>query len=197
MSSERTRDHNNFDYLAVSVKSDQLNRILQCYRALGWKEIKTEDDREYYNMKYVRLVRPHKIQNKDRLQYLQVRMESAINSLVEITNRAHMKSSFITSLMVIAAFAFAVLGIWLAVMFTGVLHITGYVSLGICAVLAIASAIVCHILRRKERIVATDRIVEKMRLTQSLIEEAVSLAPSGGLSDGLDEPSDEREVNDV
>ena len=67
------KDHNNYDYLAVSVKSDQLSRILHCYRALGWTEIKTEEDRQYYDMNYVRLRRPHRIANKDRLQYLQVR----------------------------------------------------------------------------------------------------------------------------
>ena len=45
-----SKDYINYDYLSVSVKSDQLSRILQCYRALGWTEITTEDDKQYYDM---------------------------------------------------------------------------------------------------------------------------------------------------
>lgn len=186
--SSKERDHENFDYLTVSVKSDQLNRILQCYRALGWKEIKTVDDREYYNMKYVRMVRPHKIENKDRLQYLQVRMEAAINSLVVISNRAHIRSSFIASLMVIIAAAFAALGAWLAVMYGDILRILGYVCLCICAAVAIAAVIVCHVMRVSERAAAAKNIAEKLSLAQSLIDEALSLAPArDDLGEGLDD----------
>lgn len=190
------RDYNNYDYLAVSVKSDQLNRILHCYRALGWTEVKTVDDREYYNMKYVRLRRPHKIANKDRLQYLQVRMEGAINSLVEIVNRAHLKSNAAAGGLGLLAAGLIALAVWLVTYFTSAIRVLGWVCLGVGCALIIAAVAVRAGLRRRERKVAAGKIMEKLRLTQSLIEEAVSLAPAKeGVADGLDEPAAQPEAN--
>ena len=190
------RDYNNYDYLAVSVKSDQLNRILHCYRALGWTEVKTVDDREYYNMKYVRLRRPHKIANKDRLQYLQVRMEGAINSLVEIVNRAHLKSNAAAGGLGLPAAGLIALAVWLVIYFASAIRVLGWVCLGVgCALIVVAVAVRAG-LRRRERKVASGKIMEKLRLTQSLIEEAVSLAPAKeGVADGLDEPAAQPEAN--
>ena len=190
------RDYNNYDYLAVSVKSDQLNRILHCYRALGWTEVKTVDDREYYNMKYVRLRRPHKIANKDRLQYLQVRMEGAINSLVEIVNRAHLKSNAAAGGLGLLAAGLIALAVWLVIYFTSAIRVLGWVCLGVgCALIVVAVAVRAG-LRRRERKVASGKIMEKLRQTQSLIEEAVSLAPAKeGVADGLDEPAAQPEAN--
>lgn len=190
------RDYNNYDYLAVSVKSDQLNRILHCYRALGWTEVKTVDDREYYNMKYVRLRRPHKIANKDRLQYLQVRMEGAINSLVEIVNRAHLKSNAAAGGLGLLATGLIALAVWLVIYFTSAIRVLGWVCLGVgCALIVVAVAVRAG-MRRRERKVASGKIMEKLRLTQSLIEEAVSLAPAKeGVADGLDEPAAQPEAN--
>ena len=190
------RDYNNYDYLAVSVKSDQLNRILHCYRSLGWTEVKTVDDREYYNMKYVRLRRPHKIANKDRLQYLQVRMEGAINSLVEIVNRAHLKSNAAAGGLGLLAAGLIALAVWLVIYFTSAIRVLGWVCLGAgCAPIAAAVAVRAG-LRRRERKVVSGKIMEKLRLTQSLIEEAVSLAPAKeGVADGLDEPAAQPEAN--
>lgn len=172
------KDHNNYDYLAVSVKSDQLSRILHCYRALGWTEIKTEEDRQYYDMNYVRLRRPHRIANKDRLQYLQVRMENSINSLVAITNRAHIKSNGIAAAGTLATLAIAALGLWLVIARAGTLRIFGWVCVGLSLAVAIAVTVAVYVMRRREKKAATAAIIEKLRLTQSLIDEAAALAPA-------------------
>lgn len=172
------KDHNNYDYLAVSVKSDQLSRILHCYRALGWTEIKTEEDRQYYDMNYVRLRRPHRIANKDRLQYLQVRMENSINSLVAITNRAHIKSNGIAAAGTLATLAIAALGLWLVIASAGALRIFGWVCVGLSLAVAIAVTVAVYVMRRREKKAATAAIIEKLRLTQSLIDEAAALAPA-------------------
>ncbi len=183
------RDYNNYDYLSVSVKSDQLGRILQGYRALGWTEEKTEDDRQYYDMKYVRLRRPHKIANKDRLQYLQVRMERSINSLVEITKRAHLRSTSLGALLFLAAAASLACGLWLAIAYAGGnAACGGYFLCGLAGVFAVLCAVICPVLRRREKKQATEKIVEKLRLIQNLMQEAVSLCPAEPApSDGFEE----------
>ena len=190
---EMSKDYNNFDYLSVSVKSDQLNRILQCYRTLGWTEVKTEDDRQYYDMKYVRLRRPHKFPNKDRLQYLQVRMESSINSLVEITRRAHVKSNAALGALVLAAVVSAGAGLWLAFGHVGAMRVCGIALLAAACALVAAAAVICPVMRRRENADEKRRIYEKLRLTQSLIDEAATLVPAAE-EDGLDAPAEESMV---
>ena len=147
-------------------------------------------------MKYVRLRRPHKIANKDRLQYLQVRMEGAINSLVEIVNRAHLKSNAAAGGLGLLAAGLIALAVWLVIYFTSAIRVLGWVCLGVgCALIVVAVAVRAG-LRRRERKVASGKIMEKLRLTQSLIEEAVSLAPAKeGVADGLDEPAAQPEAN--
>ncbi len=186
------RDYNNYDYLSVSVNSDQLSRILQCYRALGWTEIKTEEDRQYYGMNYVRLRRPHKIENKDRLQYLQVRMESSVNSLVSITKRAHIKSNSVIAISVVLVLALIALSLWLVIACDGVWAILGWTGIGLAAALTIAAAVICTIMHRREKKTATGKIIEKLRFIQTLMEEASTLIPavteaSEGLYDLVEE----------
>ena len=190
------RDYNNYDYLAVSVKSDQLNRILHCYRALGWTEVKTVDDREYYNMKYVRLRRPHKIANKDRLQYLQVRMEGAINSLVEIVNRAHLKSNAAAGGLGLLAAGLIALAVWLVIYFNSSIPVVGWGWLGGgCALISGAVARRAGP-RRRGRKVGAGKKMAILRRTQSPIGEAVALAPAKeGVAAGLDEPAAQPEAN--
>lgn len=186
------RDYNNYDYLSVSVNSDQLSRILQCYRALGWTEIKTEEDRQYYGMNYVRLRRPHKIENKDRLQYLQVRMESSVNSLVSITKRAHIKSNSVIAISVVLVLALIALGLWPVIAVGGGWAILGWTGIGLAAALTIAAAVICAVMRRREKKTATGKIIEKLRFIQTLMEEASTLIPavteaSEGLYDLVEE----------
>lgn len=184
-----SKDYNSYDYLAVSVKSDQLDRILQCYHALGWTEVKTEDDREYYNMKYVRLRRPHRIENKDRLQYLQVRMERAINSLVSIVNRAHVRSSALFFFSMLFSVCLAGTAVWLVIEYASSWPaVLGWVCLGLAVAAAAAGGVRLIVLRGREKKSATEKIMDKLRLARDLIEEAHSLSPATeDPSDGFDE----------
>ncbi len=173
-----SRDYTNYDYLSVSVKSDQLERILTCYRALGWREEKMEDDRQYYNMKYVRLRRPHKIENKDRLQYLQVRMESAINSLSRINSRKHMKSHAFIAVATIIFLGLVALGLWLTLAFDQpVWRIFGWWVSGASAALMACAVILFVFMRKRENTAAADKMSKSLSLIQSLICESEELVP--------------------
>lgn len=107
------RDIKNFDYLSVSVKSDQLERILLCYTALGWREVKREDDKTYADMKYILLSRPHDIKNKDRLQYLQVRIENRMNAVSKILAGRHRTSNIFLLTVLTVALALIAAGLYL------------------------------------------------------------------------------------
>lgn len=94
-----TKDHDNYDYLSVSLKSEYSDKIMKCYLALGWKDVHTEKDKDYADMKYVLFSRSHAFPNKDRLQYIQVRMESILNRASERAFKRHKVSTAIAVLL--------------------------------------------------------------------------------------------------
>ena len=174
-----SRDYTNYDYLSVSVKSDQLDRILQCYRALGWREEKMEDDREYYNMKYVRLRRPHKIENKDRLQYLQVRMESFINSVSRVNSHRHIKSHAFIAISFIIFSGLVALGLWLAFAFNEpVFRICGWWISGLSVALMACAVAFFMFMRKRENATAAKTNERSLENIRALIDECLLIAPS-------------------
>ncbi len=174
-----SRDYTNYDYLSVSVKSDQLDRILQCYHALGWREEKMEDDRQYYNMKYVRLRRPHKIENKDRLQYLQVRMESLINSVSRVNSRRHIKSRGFIALGTMIFLGLAALGLWLTLAFEErVWHLCGWWISGLSAALMVLAVVLFILMQKRENAAAQKKNEQSLQYLRALIEECEAIAPS-------------------
>lgn len=172
------RDYNSYDYLSVSVKSDILDSILSCYTSLGWRVVKRENDRQYYNMKYLSFVRPHCIGNKDRLQYLQVRMETALNGLSAAAVRRHSGSTLLCVFLCVLSLAAVATGLWL---FYGVGQAVGFIAGIACFCLSCAAYVAAFVsvlvLRRREDNATKKLLVQKLRLIQSLIEEAQKLAP--------------------
>ncbi len=189
-----SRDYLHYDYLSVSVKSEHLDKILSCYSALGWKERKREDDRQYSDMKYLSFVRPHKINNKDRLQYLQVRMESAINSMSMHYSRKHKKSVLYGS--VLAVFAAVLIAAGLLLLFGAdgkSSDIFGFICLGAAPVSVAVFIVPLCLLRKKENLLAEERFKKSLELIDSLIAEAETLSESHVEKDIFGDTRDEPE----
>lgn len=182
------RDIKNYDYLTISIKTAQLNSILECYRALGWQVFKSEDDRQYYDMKYISMRRPHKIENKDRLQLLQVRMETGVNQISAIYAKKHLKSGILFSVLTALGLALLAFGLWL--IFESYAQIAwGIVCCVVAgALIAVADVILC-VLRKPEEEAAERRILQILKSLQALLSEADTLsAPaSGGVQDSAEE----------
>ncbi len=73
-------DYNKYDSISLALKADALDRMLEFYKVFGWELYEKEEDRRYFDIVHVRLIREHKIENKDKLQLLQIKMEKAVNS---------------------------------------------------------------------------------------------------------------------
>lgn len=171
------RDYKNYDYLSVSVRNDQFERILSCYNTLGWRVVKHEGDRQYYNMKFVVFRRPHKIENKDRLQYLQVRMENTINSISVIAFKRHRRSTFVGIMLSILLSGLFALGMWLFFWLKGETgFVTGIISLSASAAVLVCMLITLFVMRKKEDETTRLKIEDKAELLRHLMEEAASLA---------------------
>ena len=63
--------------------------MLAYYAAFGWEEYSRREDRRYFDIIHVKLKRPHRVMNKDRLQLLEVKMESIVNDFAELRKRRH------------------------------------------------------------------------------------------------------------
>lgn len=171
------KDYENYDYFSVSVKSAHADEIRECYRALGWSEVKSEDDRDFADMKYILYSRPHDVENRDRLQYLQVRMENALNSISESWVKRYSKSTalavflglFGCALIAVALWAFFALSresyLWVTIL-------SG--SAGICFFIALIYPFFFE--RKKEEREFKKKSKESFGLLKTLIKEAEVLS---------------------
>lgn len=191
------RDFKNYDYLTISVKTAQLDRILECYLSLGWREVKREDDREYCDMKYIALRRPHKVPDKDRLQLLQVRMENNVNAVSAINARKHAKSGAFFAVLLSLALGLLALGLWLFLGLKGeTSSLFGAVSCCLSGALIVAATIVVAAARKPEEASAAKKIAERLKLIESLVLEARALSPSADDCNLCDEEGEVQSVGE-
>ncbi|MBQ7327874.1 MAG: hypothetical protein IJX00_02805 [Clostridia bacterium] len=80
------------DNLHLYAKKSKLNLVEECYESLGWQKTAQEENKRYEDLVDLSFERPHKINNKDDLQLLQIHMEHHLNKLGRIERRKYFKS---------------------------------------------------------------------------------------------------------
>ena len=90
----KTNNYNEYDKIVLYVKKDKAKEIIERYVLFGWEVESQEENSRYEDILDVTLSRPHKIQNKDELQLLQVNMEERLNKRAKIDKH---KNSLTTS----------------------------------------------------------------------------------------------------
>ena len=88
----KEKDFQNFDYLDIIVKKKSEQEISNAYSAFLWNKIYKKEDRRYNDVVHLSFRRPHKINNKDSLQLLEVYYESALNNRADLEIKKHSKS---------------------------------------------------------------------------------------------------------
>ena len=88
----KTRDYEKYDYIEIIVKKENVDEVVSSYGKFLWKEISRKEDRRYSDVLHVSFYRAHNIENKDRLQLLQVYYEFALNERAELNEKKHHKS---------------------------------------------------------------------------------------------------------
>lgn len=86
-------DHNNYDELNVYAKSEKANDIIKCYESFQWQLIHNDENEKYSDANALTFIRPHKIENKDYLQYNQIEMENILNDIGKCEKNKHSKST--------------------------------------------------------------------------------------------------------
>ena len=88
-------DYNEYDILSLALKENESLRLLEYYAAFGWQEYERCEDKRYFDIIHIKLLRRHKIPNKDRLQLLQVKMENVVNRFAFARKTKHSRSIII------------------------------------------------------------------------------------------------------
>lgn len=86
-------DYTNFDRLEVLAKKEKSDKIIECYNSFQWKLINCKENERYNDTFNLTFSRPHKISNKDYLQYTQIEMENTLNDIGKLEKNKHTKST--------------------------------------------------------------------------------------------------------
>ena len=93
---------NEFDRITVTTKTEKIEKIVNDYSLFGWKWIEKEYDLVFSNVVHLTFERPHRIENKDRLQYVQVCYEQKMNDLADLERKWNFYSNILFIILFIA-----------------------------------------------------------------------------------------------
>lgn len=148
-------DLENYDYLGLSVHGDMADEIEEAYRALGWQVMeRREGERCLLDLR-----RPHKIPHKDKLQRMQVGLETALNELGDVERKRFLKSTIVTVLGLLFGLSSFALGSYLILSLaykTAV--VIGAVMLVVGSALMITTVLVAGALHKSEDAAYKDKI---------------------------------------
>ena len=108
-------DYENYDTLNLYVKKIKAEEIKERYKNFGWILFNEQENATYEDILDLTFTRPHKIENKDELQLMQVYMEERINSIGKIERHKHSKSTSIGLCLGTFTLLLLALGLWLII----------------------------------------------------------------------------------
>lgn len=105
-------DYNNYDKIDVYAKKFKTETIVSCYESFGWKLVNISDNDKYEDLNDITFVRPHKIPNKDFLQYNQIEMENILNKMGKLEKNKHSVTTIVGLCLGLFAMSMAILAIY-------------------------------------------------------------------------------------
>ena len=107
----KLNDYNNYDKTTIFVKKTMSKEILEHYKIFGWEIADENDNETYEDIIDITLIRPHKINNKDELQFLQVAMEEKFNKIGRLEKYKNAKTTSLGLIFGIIGLVLITLGI--------------------------------------------------------------------------------------
>lgn len=150
---------NELDILTLLVKKEQFNTILENYQLLGWQLAEQSENKRYEDLLDVKLTRPHKIENKDDLQLLQIYLEDNLNTQAKLKKFRHAGSTVFSSVIGVLGLAMLTLGILFALSVLPVLGLVGGIVLICVGVLVLVVQLVGTIkIAKREKVVYKNKL---------------------------------------
>ncbi len=128
-------DFKNYDYLTVTLKNRGASELIRYYKMLGWQVINQLPDGTYEDITHCIMRRPHKIANKDKLQFLQVRVETEVNKMAQFAYDRRKLSRAFSIVSAILALLSVAMGVAFIIIFNGIAWGLGgvaLIALGVC-----------------------------------------------------------------
>jgi len=186
-------DYKNYDRLFVTVKLNKLEEPEKCYDALGWECVGKKNVRG--GRVQINYRRPHRVENKDELQLLQVYLEAALNEEGKLDTRSMPLTAAVGVITGFLTVALAVLGLCLTFLTDNPVYFVAGVVFLSCAVAMLLLAVTAtlksffkerekrkaRLLKARAEISATLRKVEAINGSREAVKEAaVSYSEGGG-----------------
>lgn len=190
-------DYRNYDRLFVAVKLNKSEELGRCYRALGWECVERRDDKIYRGRVHLTYRRPHRIENKDELQLLQVYLESALNDEGRLNGKSMPLTAAVGIITGLFTLAFLVTGLCLMyILGTPVTYAAGIIFLACGVAMFLLSLTVTLKVFFKEREKRRSKLLQARAEIAAVLKEAALLCVAeNGVADGFD-ASDESEITE-
>lgn len=180
-------DYRNYDRLFVTVKLNKLDELEECYRALGWECVDSRDDSVYRGRVHLVYRRPHRIENKDKLQLLQVYLESALNDEGRLESRAMpltAATGIITGFVTLALVALGLCLMYLldnpVIYIAGIIFLTCSAAMFLLAVTVTLKVFFSENKRRKTKLLHARAEIEAVLKEAAAIGDICVLRECGG-----------------
>ncbi|MCD8309032.1 MAG: hypothetical protein LUD19_04175 [Clostridia bacterium] len=163
-----TEDYMNEDSLSVAVKADVAEEMKKWYSAFGWTLTEEQPDKVYIDLVHMKFARPHKIENKDRLQLLQVRFEMMLN----LISRTKRRVNFLTALLCTGLFLLGAAIIGCGVVLA--LWASGTVFYVVCGMVIVAAGILFWVLSAFVCAQTHDYYTDKYSVYDDVLKENIN-----------------------
>ncbi len=162
------------DLIKVAVRENRAEELEKIYSAFLWEKVNTAERRRG-NIRDLTFSRPHKIKNKDDLQYLQVAAENLFNDLDGLEGNKRAGSVALGLCLGIISVFVILYGIHLSVVINTVESIAwGCVVCFFGAALCVLAVVGAYRYNRAKREICEKIIEEKTGEILSILEEAAT-----------------------
>lgn len=173
---KETNDYQNYDYLSITLQTEKTDEMIDVYHKFGWEVVSKLKNRDYENLYYITLKRPHFIDNKDELQYLQVRMEESVNKLAIEKSRKNLKSILFGSLLgLLTVFLFVISIFGIVNKYDTFSFIASIVLCTITPILSPFIAVKCYRMAKKENAFFNDFYINTNQEIDEIVNRATLL----------------------
>lgn len=170
----QVRDHKNYDYLTITAKVEREAEIIASYATLGWETVSVSEDKKFFDLDVIEFRRPHKIENKDRLQLLEVKLETLLNKYGVLRHKRKAKSA--TFGLVGGIFGCIALAAGIALLVTEIAELAAVVTGAIAIVIGLAMLTVVGVFMRRVAETEARDYSEKMAAVLKGIDEVCASA---------------------
>lgn len=129
------RDYREYDYLTVLVKREKIEDVSSAYKIFLWEVLSIDEHDRFGDILILNLRRRHKIDGKEKLQYLQVKYEGLLNEAARLEAKKHVRSTTMGIVFGILLGIIFALGITIAVKAASSITLFGGVALSVISII--------------------------------------------------------------